>query len=290
LSLVVGRRLRMIIIVYLGENAMRRFVFLLIPFFLTACSSGFYKIPKDEYRAKVQTLGVVPLLVDENSTISHPEKMEVVNLLRRDNAGKAKRLIELLREQKGYFDVREVNGNPEQMFNDLVTSSTLRGKGADMFRHYQFNPAAVSELARQNVADALLVVIMYGIVRPEKKWDRTHLSYLDENYDSIEATAAVVLPTGEIAWEYSGEFLPLQYPDFDEAYYNKTDAVKVKFISIGGLGRALTEPEKGLFGHPKFSLAYGDLFERIASALKPSLLNPFKQKEASPGEGAPRAQ
>ncbi|MEJ2698173.1 MAG: hypothetical protein P8Z70_00690 [Desulfuromonadales bacterium] len=265
---------------------MRRWVLLLLPLLLTACGGGLYKIPKEEYRAKVQTLGVVPLLIDENSTISHPERQKVLNLLRRDNVGKEEGLIKLIREQKGYFDVRKVPGDPRQMFNALVTSSTLRGQGSETFRHYQFNSTEVSSLARDNAVDALLVVVMNGIVRPEKVWDRTRLNYLEANYNSIIVTAAVVLPTGEIAWEYSSPFLPLQYPDFDEAYYNKTDAVKIKYISTQGLARALAEPQESLFGHSKFPRVYGELFDRIASALKPGMLNPFKKPEASPATGA----
>lgn len=269
---------------------MRRWILLLVPFLLTACGGGFFKIPQKEYRAKVQVLGVVPLMVDGNSTIDHPERQEVVNLLRRNNAGKTGRLVDLLRKKEGYFDVRKVAGDPQQLFGALVASSTLAGGGGAVFRHYRFNPAEVSELARQNGADALLVVIMNGIERPEKRWGRMHLNYLEANYNSIAVTAAVVLPSGKIAWEYSGEFLPLQYPDFDEAYYNKTDSVKIKYISTEGLRRALQEPEKGLFSHSKFPRIYGELFGKIASALKPGLLNPFKKQESPAGQGAPQAQ
>jgi len=250
---------------------------------LAGCGSNSFKIPKEEYRQTVRTLGVLPLLVDVNSTISHPEREAVLSLLRRTGAGGEDRLIEELQKKKSYFDVRPVAGDPGQLYAELIRGSTLRGEAEKLFRHYDFNAASVAQLAQRNAVDALLIVVLNGVDRPAKRWDRRHLNYLQANFNDIEATAAVVLPSGEIVWEYPGTgadgLLPLQYPDFEEAYYNRTEEVRIKFITVAGLERNLAEKERGLLGKNSYSRNYQKLFSSIASALHPGMLNPFRSKE-----------
>lgn len=254
--------------------------FLLLPTLLLVGCGGFFKVPSAEYRQRVQTLGVLPLLVDGDSAITHPDREAVVDLLRRQSVYKEDRLIEILKEQKSYFDVRPVAGEPRAIFRDLVKASALRGEGKDRYRSYGFNARVVAEMAERNVVDALLVVVLHGEVLPAKRWDRLHLSYLEAPYNEIRVTAAVVMPSGEVVWEYPGEsdaaFLFLQYPDFDKAYYNKTEEVDIEYITAAGLERTLAEADRGILGRTTFSSHYRRLFEAIASALKPGLLNPFK--------------
>lgn len=272
---------------------MRWLVFLLLPVLLLGCGGGAYKISKEEYRDRVRTLGVLPLMVDEGSTIRYPERQELITLLRRHNTGKEEKLAETLRGGRNYFDVRTIPGDPQELFSRLVKGSVLRGDGDALYRRYLFDGAAASRLASENMVDGLLVVIANGVERVEKRRDRgTSLSYLEAPYNSVLMTAAVVLPSGEIAWEYAGDpgapFLPLQYPDFEEAHFNNTDEVKIKFISLAGLERALTEPAKGLMVRDSFPASYLALFERIASSFGTTLMNPFKSKEgAAPAPASP---
>jgi hypothetical protein len=265
--------------------------FLLFSILLLAGCGGFFKVPQAEYRQKVQTLGVLPLLVDGDSVFTHPEREAVVELLRRHSSDRHRRLIDLLKEQKGYFDVRPVEGNPRELFRSLVKSDELRGTGADVYRHYDFNSRGASDLAQQNVVDALLVIILHGEVHSAKRWDRRHLAYLEAPYNEIMTTAAVVMPSGEVVWEYpdavDGVFLFLQYPDFDEAYYNRSDEVRIKNISLAGLDRTLGESERSLFGRSTFPARYRELFESVAAALKPGLLNPFKAPATAPADASP---
>ncbi|BCR06511.1 hypothetical protein DESUT3_35800 [Desulfuromonas versatilis] len=256
---------------------------LLLALLLAGCGNGFYKIPKEEYRQRVQTLGVLPLMYDNGSTISRGDREDVVTLLRRHNAGKEIRLVNMLREEKAYFDIRSVAGDPEQFFSSLVTGATMRGQGDQAYRSYRFDPQAVRQIADRNLVDGILVVILNGVTRTETRRDRALLSYLEAPYNSILVTAAVVAPTGEIVWEYPGReaFLPLQYPDFDEAYYNKSDAVKIKEITLPGLDRALTESGKGIFNRSSFPNLYQTLFDKLVGELKPGMLNMLKGKQPS---------
>ncbi len=250
----------------------------LMVFLLAGCGGKGYKVSREEYRLRVQTLGVLPLMVDEQSTISHPQRREIIELLRRHNASRHERLVEMIREEKSYFDVRVVSGDPRMLFDRLVAGRVMRGKGAELHRSYEFDSQNARLLAGNNVVDALLVVVMNGVTRPEKRRDRALLSYLEAEYNSVLVSAAVIVPSGAVIWEYPAgkSFLDLQYPDFDEAHYNKADAVKIKNISLDGLNRALAESGGGVFNRSAYPGAYQGLFAEIAGALDTGLLNPLK--------------
>jgi len=255
---------------------MYRLVALLLVLMLTGCSGGSYLLPKKEFQSKVKTLGVVPLLVDPGSLSNHPQGEKILALVRRQNVGKEQRLIELLRKEKNYFDVRQVQGAPESMFRRLVEGQGIAGEGSEIFRQYRFNGPAIATLAADHVVDGLLIVILGGLERVESRRDRTLLSYLDASYQTIQVQAMVVLPDGKVVFEFPGKgsenFLDLQYPDFDEAYYNKTDQVKVKDISLEGLERTLAEQKNDLFSSDSYPRPYADLFKHLSSSLGSGLL------------------
>ena len=254
----------------------RMFLVIVILLFLGACSSGTYNIPKREYQSRVQVLGVVPILIDSRP-IKYPHSDEVYNLLKTSAQNKHYHLTEQLRAKKGYFDVRPLDINP-----DMTALSLLAGGAThdDMGRPlgYQFDPATVSALARQNVVDALLVVVFSGEQIEENRRSRTKLESLRTSYSSIQATAKVIDRDGKILWELTGAdsymAVNLQYPDFDEAHFNLTNQVHVKNISVAGAERIISDGEKPDTAEP--SRMYRELFSTIAGAISPGLLDSLR--------------
>jgi hypothetical protein len=222
-------------------------------------------------------------MLDEASDINHPERDAVAEMLRRYNAATQGLLVETLKESKNYFDVRTVPGDAREMFTRLVAGRNLKGSGDELHRGYVFNGAEIASLAERNVVDALLVLIFNGVERQESRWDRTKLTYLKAKYNVILVGAMVITPGGQVLWEYHGKpgesFLPLQYPDFDEAHYNKTEEVKIRFISIPGLERTLAERETSFLGRESWPRLYKKLFDGLASELSPGMINPLRNKE-----------
>ncbi len=255
---------------------MQRFLVCLLALALAGCSGGSFAVSKTDYRQQVRTLGVVPVLVDDQSVIRHPQRAEVTELLHRSNATNQGLLPEMLAETKGYFDVRFIAGDPRLLFDRMVV-----GRGpAEGGGGYRFDAAEIRRLAEQAVVDAVLVVVLHGQDRQGRRWDRTRLTYLEGEYNTIAASAAVVAPSGQRLWESDAEgteFLPLQYPDFDEAYYNKTDTVRIHFVTVPGLERALADTDGGFLGRSTWPRLYRDYFKGLVSSLSPGLLNPFKK-------------
>ncbi|MFO7577428.1 MAG: hypothetical protein R6W66_06840 [Pelovirga sp.] len=238
---------------------------------LSACASGTYNVPKREYQSRVQVLGVVPLLVDSRP-LNYPESAAVYAMLRRSAQETHLQLAEQIRSKRGYFDVR-----PLQINADLVGLSLLAGGGThdETGRPlgYRLDRATVAELARQNVVDALLVVVLSGEQVEETRRSRTRLESLRTTFSGIYATAVVVDREGEVLWAMAGSesypAVPLQYPDFDEAYYNRAAAVAVKNISLKGAERIIAGEQS--LDAPELSKMYIEMFGAIASGISPRL-------------------
>lgn len=252
----------------------KRWIGLTLIALICAGCAGYYKVSPQEYQGRVKTLGVVPLLVDGNSTVLYPQREELLELLRKRSAGREARLIEMLRHSRKYFDVRPISVDPTELAGRLLKSSALVSRGKFTYRQYRFDAAAVADLAKRNVVDALLIVVLNGVDQTGRRWDRIPKQYLEAQYNNIYCTATVVTPNGETLWEYPGDgdgFLQLQYPDFDESHYNKTVETKVHFITLEGLDRALTEPESSLFGQEDYPRLYRSYFEQLVGAMRPGI-------------------
>lgn len=250
----------------------------IVSLLLSACGSGVYQIPKDEYQSKVQVLGVLPLLVDRTTNIDYPQREGLFDLLERSATGKQASLVAELKDKKGYFDVRSIS-----IDSGLIGMSLLGGgRGHDAMglpTGYAFDTATVAEMARKNVLDALLIVVLSGDRVTETRRSRTKLESLHTQFEDVMVTAAVVDRNGQLLWQMTGpeafQLLLLQYPDFDEAYYNKTDFVRVKDISLAGIEQSLAGEvdRKGNVKQPK---VYGALFNAIATGISPNLLDAIR--------------
>ena len=244
---------------------------------LGGCSPGKFQLSKQEYQAKVQVLGVLPLLVDRAAPLVYPQGEVVYDLLTRSNVGKYEELVTLLKKKKGYFDVRGLPGG------DLLAMSLFDGvqpvDAQGRPKGFAFNQATVAELTQRYVVDALLIVVFSGAQVEENRRSRSLLESLHTRYSDLLATAAVVDRDGKILWQLNGadsyQALQLQYADFDEAYYNRTNQVQVKNISLAGVERALGEAPE-VKGKQRLSKMYVELFGRISSGLSPGLLDSMR--------------
>jgi len=245
-------------------------LYVLVALVMAGCGWGQFTVPKQDYQAKVQVLGVLPLLVDREPYFEYPQRETALDLASRSTAGQQELLVARLRAEKGYFDVRALPGNSEMLVQSVLAGTQPRSEDGRP-NGYVFNAQAVADIVERNVVDGLLVVVLSGAQVKEVRRSRTLLESLETTYNDILATAAVIDRNGKVLWQLTGadavRILLLQYADFDEAYYNHTDLVKVKNIEVSGLEKALT----GADGDPP--KAYQKLFDRVVSGISPGLFN-----------------
>jgi len=255
--------------------SVRWFLLVLVLLWVSGCSYPSFNMPAKEYRSTVRTLGVLPLLVDADSDIHHPQGDKVVALLESYNGSATERLVEMLRAQKGYFDVRWVRESPRELFGNLVDGSRVSGQGEQVRLAYDFNVGTAARLIEAHKVDALLVLVMHGVVRTERRWDRAALAvtYLDAPINLVTVSAYVIDTEGTKLWELSakraGVFLDLQYTNFDESYYNRSEQVAMEYLRIEGLANALEVKSEQALPSETLSEPYWNLFRRIVADLDP---------------------
>ena len=249
-----------------------RITILILCLLLAGCSSGIYNVPTKEYQQQVKTLGVLPLVVDVGSVINHPDATEIFSLLRRAADGQSEAVVEALRKKKGYFDVRLINEPARVLAEKLLLKADIDELGQP--RGYQLNLPFLAELCKDSVVDGVLLLNLQSAVHNEKRWSRNTFETLVTDYNDILATASVVSADGRVLWEMSGAdavtILALQYPDFDEAHFNKSDAVKLKFIGLSGLEKTLlpaAEEGQERLQSPQIA----DWLKKVTAALSPTL-------------------
>lgn len=250
----------------------------LVTLLLCSCGSGTFQVPKQEYQSRVQVLGVLPLLVDNRIDLNYPQQQALFDVLARSTEGKHSGLVDLLKKKKGYFDVRLLSVNSDLTALSLLNAGTPHDE-LGRPTGYRFDGATVAEIARQNVVDALLIVVLSGERVKETRRSRTMLETLQTQFSDVVATAAVVDRGGQVLWQLSGaesfQALMLQYADFDEAYFNRTDMVQVKNITLAGIERALEE-KTGKDGKMQMPEMYQNMFDEIASGISPGLLDSLR--------------
>lgn len=252
---------------------LRTIVLLLCIALLSGCGAGKFQLSKQEYQAEVQVLGVLPLLIDRTAPLDYPYREGLYDLLARNNQGKHEQLVARLKQKKGYFDVRSLPGSA-----DLLASSLLAGvqpvDATGRPQGFVFNAGAVAELTEQNVVDALLVVVFAGAQVEETRRSRNMIESLQTGYSDLLATAAVVGRGGQVLWQLNGpdsyQAAVLQYADFDEAYYNHSDYVRLKNIPLSGVEAVFADPSAG-GGKGQLPVMYEQLFKLVGSGISPGL-------------------
>jgi len=251
---------------------MKKIFILILSFALVGCTllTG---SKQPELPRKVKTLGVLPVLIDVE-TINYTNRDGLVALLEESGKDVDEWLVEQLRDKGDYFDVRLIEGDSQQLFDQIFASRSLAGEGSSLHHNYTYDPAKVSELIKNRLVDGILVVVINGIERPEKRWRQhsTRLEYLQTEYRSLLYSAAVIVSPAEALWVKSNpannSFLRLDYPDFTEAYWNLVSEVQVKEISLPGLERTLAEIDEGLFIKTTVPRKYNQLIGELVDQLK----------------------
>lgn len=279
-------------------HTIRNILSLVLVLVVTGCATNYYNVPRETYEKKVRILGVAPIMLDADSDIRHPEKGEVLKIVRQANRRNEKELVDILNNNGEYFSVRFLDDEAEQLFATIVSRRERRDDAGVVYNKYFYKPEEIRKYIARHSVDAVMLVTVSGISMEEKIYSNTKLAYLEENYNNLIMTAQIVDPDGTVLWEYPNfrqRFLTystlfaFQYPDFEEARANMTDQVKLKFKSVPGIGRAFTKSESSSVNSSKLvSVLYNKQFSDMNSFLE-YFRNPFAGKKTpARSEAAPQ--
>jgi hypothetical protein len=268
----------------------------LLVMLLAGCASNYYNIPREAYEKKVKILGVAPIFLDAESEIRHPEKTEVLKIVREANRKNEKELVDILKGNGEYFAVRFLDEEPDQLLATIVSRRERRDDAGVVYNKYFYKPEELKKFVERHNVDAVMLVTVSGISMTEKIYSSNFMAVLEDRYNNLIMTAQIIDADGTLLWEYPNfrqkfvTFSPLfalQYPDFEEARANLTDQVKIKNKSIPGIGRAFTRTESSTMKWSKqVSALYNKQFTDMTAFLQ-YFRNPFtdnrseKKPEAS---------
>lgn len=264
-------------------------IFVLVLFLLvTGCAQNHFNLPQDEVAQRVKVLGVAPLMIDENSDIRFPQKDELLTLLNSYNRINERQLVRLLKNSDSFYAVVMPDDDAKALLGEFMLYREQRDDAKVQYNKYFWNERALKEYMRKNSLDALMLVVISGITRPDKLYSSTLLNSLENNYNFLIMTAQIVDENGTALWEYPNfrrnfikyePMINLQYADFEAAKANMDNAVQVKFKSIDGVRRALEKRRLNFFRQetPDYDV-YMNQFEDMVSLIN---LNRAVQPEAT---------
>jgi hypothetical protein len=266
-----------------------RFLLLALGLLLFAgCATNYYNVPRETYEKKVKVLGVAPILLDTDAEIRHPEKGEVLRIVREANRKNERELVDMLKSNGDYSAVRFLEEDPEQLYAGLAPRRERRDDAGVVYNKYFYKQEELKRLITKHNVDALMLVTVSGITMLEKIYANIPTSYLEDNYNSLIMTAQILDANGTLLWEYPNfrqkilsysKLFDLQYADFEEARANLTDQVRIKNKSIPGIERAFAKSESSSVKSIKqVSVLYNKQFAAISSLLH-YFRNPFEEKK-----------
>jgi len=253
-------------------------VLLLLLLLVFGCAQNHFNVPVENYASRVRTLGVVPIIIDEESDILHPQKEQLVSLVAQANRANEYQLVRELRGTGNYYSVSLLDGDPRQIFSSLYSRREKRDDASIQYNKYFWKIDELREYVKKNNLDAIMLIVVGGLSRTDKVYSGTKLSSLISDYNYLIMTAQVLDKNGAVLWEYPNfrgrmlkysPMIALQYPDFNEAEANMSDRVEVKFKSIEGISRRFSEKDRDmLLRETRIPRVYAEQFGEMVSLLK----------------------
>lgn len=271
-------------------NILRNIFFIMLTVVTAGCASNYYNVPRETFEKKVRILGVASIMLDADSDIRHPDKGEILKIIREANRKNEKELVDILKSNGEYFSVRLLEDEADQLFSTLVSRRERRDDAGVVYNKYFYKPDEIKKYVERNNVDAVMLVTVSGISMLEKIYSNNFMAYLEENYNNLIMTSQILDAEGALLWEYPNfrqrfitfpTLFALQYADFEEARANLTDQVKLKFKSVSGIGRAFTRGEtSSVKGSRQVSVLYNKQFAEMTSFLQ-YFRNPFEERNVT---------
>ncbi len=252
---------------------------LLLPLLLSfGCAQNHFNVPTENFAAKVKVMGVVPIMVDGDSDIRHPQKEQLIQLVSDYNRKSEQQLVRKIKATGGFYTVALMDSDPASTFTKMLFRREKRDDATIVYNKYLWKNDELRDYISKNNLDAVMLVVVSGLSKSDKLYSDSRLSSLTSEFNYLTMTAQILDANGTTLWEYPnfrGRFLAydpmiaLQYPDFSEADANLSDKVDIKFKTIEGITRRLDKKKKDyLLRETQETEVYGHQFDEMVDYLK----------------------
>ena len=263
---------------------------------VSGCSQNHFNIPTENFADKVRVLGIVPIIVDADSDIRHPQKEQLIPLVTEMNRKNEPQFIRKLKATGNFYTVTLLDDDPQNIFAKLSSRHEKRDDASILYNKYFWKNDELRDYILKNNLDAVMLLVISGLTKNEKVTSVGQLKSLTSDYNYLTMSAQILDVSGATLWEYPNfrqripgyePLINLEYPDFNEAEANLTTSTNVNFKTIEGIRRTLDQKRKDLLlRETQESEVYSKQFDEMISLLK---FDPDKEKKSStPGAEASR--
>lgn len=230
-------------------------VLTLLTTLISGCSQNHFNVPTENFADKVRVMGVVPIIVDADSDIKHPQKDELVAVVTELNRKYENQLVRKLKATGNFYTIALMDGDPQGIFTKLSSRREKRDDASILYNKYFWKNDELRDYIQKNNLDAVMLLVISGLTKSDKVTSLGQMKSLTTDYNYLTMTAQILDASGTVLWEYPNfrqQFLSydplinLEYPDFNEAEANLTTKAHVKFKTIDGIRRALEQKRKDL--------------------------------------------
>jgi hypothetical protein len=270
---------------------------LLISGIISGCANNHFNIPTDNFAEKVKVLGVIPIIVDADSDIRHPQKEQLIQILTDMNRKYEQQFVRKVKGTGSFYTVALMDGDPQRMFANLLFRREKRDDAAVQYNKYFWKNEELRDYIKRNNLDAAMLIVVSGLTKTDKVYSSDLFSSLTGDYNFLTMTAQILDASGTILWEYPNfrrriltyyPLINLQYPDFSEAEANLSSKASLKFKTLDGIRRSLDQKRKDLLlRETQETEIYGKQFNEMLDFLKYD--SDAVKKEHAPTTEKPRS-
>ncbi|MEI6208990.1 MAG: hypothetical protein WCP20_19605 [Desulfuromonadales bacterium] len=251
---------------------------LLISGMMTGCAQNHFNIPADNFAEKVKVLGIIPIIVDTDSDIRHPQKEQLLQIVTDMNRAYEQQFVRKVKRTGNFYTVALMEGDSQKIFDHLLFRREKRDDATIQYNKYFFKNVELRDYIQKNNLDAVMLIVVSGLTKTDKVYSGSMFSSLTSDFNFLTMTAQILDPNGAILWEYPNfrqriltynPMINLQYPDFSEAEANLSSRPNLKFKTLEGIQRSFDQKRKDLLQREtQETEIYGKQFDEMLDLLK----------------------
>jgi len=251
---------------------------LLISGMMSGCAQNHFNVPAGNFAEKVKVLGVIPIVVDADSDIRHPQKEQLIQILTDMNRKYEQQFVRKLKGTGNYQMVALMEDDPQKFFAQMFFRREKRDDATIQYNKYFLKNDELREYIRKNNLHAVMLIVVSGLTKKENIYTNNLLSTLSSDFNYLIMTAQIFDASGTILWEYPNfrqriltynPMFNLQYPDFSEAEANLSNTPNLKFKTLEGIKRSFDKKYKDLLlRETQETEIFGKQYDEILDLLK----------------------
>src|SRR5512133_890452 len=149
---------------------MKRLLLLLtlLAIVISGCAQNYFNVSTENFADKVRVLGIVPIIIDADSDIKHPQKDQLIPLLAEMNRKYEPQFVRKLKATGNFYTIALLDGDPQSIFAKLSARREKRDDASIRYHKYFWKNDELRDYLQKNNLDAVMLLVVSGLTKSEK--------------------------------------------------------------------------------------------------------------------------